>query len=87
MDVPRFVQPGYTPPEDAADHCNRLFVADGLMFVFPQWWFGMPAILKVFVDRVFVPGVAFDSDPAGGQLIPRSSNIKTFDVITTTGSS
>ena len=82
----RFVQPGYTPPEDAADYCNRLSVADGLVFVFPQWWFGMPAILKGFVDRVFVPGVAFDPDPAGGQLIPRLSNIKTFDVITTTGS-
>ena len=82
----RFVQPGYTPPADAADYCDRLKAADGLVFVFPQWWFGMPAILKGFVDRVFVPGVAFDPDPAGGRLIPRLDDIKTFDVVTTTGS-
>ena len=82
----RFVQPGYTPPADAADYCDRLKAADGLAFVFPQWWFGMPAILKGFVDRVFVPGVAFDPDPQGGRLIPRLDNIKIFDVVTTTGS-
>lgn len=57
-----------------------------MVFVFPQWWFGMPAILKGFVDRVFVPGVAFDPDPAGGRLTPRLDNIRTFDVVTTTGS-
>lgn len=80
-----FVQPGYTPPPDVAAYCERLRAADGIVFVFPQWWFGMPAILKGFVDRVFVPGVAFDPDPKGGRLIPRLDNIKTFDVVTTTG--
>ena len=82
----RLVQPGYEPPADAADYCDRLKAADGVVFVFPQWWFGMPAILKGFVDRVFVPGVAFDPDPAGGRLTPRLDNIRTFDVVTTTGS-
>ena len=82
----RFVQPGFTPPDDTAGYCERLQSADGLVFVFPQWWFGMPAILKGFVDRVFVPGVAFDPDPAGGRLIPRLQNIRTFHVIATTGS-
>ena len=80
-----FVQPGYTPPPDTAAYCERLQAADGIVFVFPQWWFGMPAILKGFVDRVFVPGVAFAPDPKGGRLIPRLDNIKTFDVVTTTG--
>jgi NAD(P)H dehydrogenase (quinone) len=81
-----FVQPGYAPPPDTAAYCDRLLAADGIVFVFPQWWFGMPAILKGFVDRVFVPGVAFDPDPKGGRLIPRLDNIKSFDVVTTTGS-
>lgn len=81
-----FMQPGYTPLPDAAGYCERLKAADGLVFVFPQWWFGMPAILKGFIDRVFVPGVAFDPDPAGGRLIPKLANIKTFHVVTTTGS-
>ena len=81
-----FMQPGYVPPADAKGYCERLTAADGIVFVFPQWWFGMPAILKGFVDRVFVPGIAFDPDPAGGRLIPKLGNIRTFHVVTTTGS-
>jgi NAD(P)H dehydrogenase (quinone) len=29
-----------------------------LSFIFPQWWFNVPAILKGYFDRVLVPGVA-----------------------------
>ncbi|HEV7321908.1 MAG TPA: NAD(P)H-dependent oxidoreductase [Ensifer sp.] len=64
----------------------RLQAADGLVLVFPQWWFNFPAILKGFFDRVFAPGVAFDNDPAGGRIIPRLHNIKLFWALTTTGS-
>jgi len=81
-----FMKPGYAPPPDTADYSDRLKAADGMVFVFPQWWFGMPAILKGFVDRVFVPGIAFNPDPDGGRLIPLLQNIRTLDVVTTTGS-
>ena len=33
--------------------------ADHLVFFFPIWWGGTPAILKGFFDRVFLPGFAF----------------------------
>lgn len=33
--------------------------ADHLVFVYPTWWGGMPALLKGFIERVFVPGFAF----------------------------
>lgn len=46
---------------------ERLKAADGLILVFPQWWFNFPAILKGFFDRVFAPGVAFSHDTAGGR--------------------
>lgn len=65
---------------------DRLKAADGLILVFPQWWFNLPAILKGFIDRVFVPGVAFDHAPAGGRLVPLLTNIRSFWVVTTTGS-
>ncbi|GEC33747.1 NAD(P)H dehydrogenase (quinone) [Sinorhizobium fredii USDA 205] len=65
---------------------ERLQAADGLILVFPQWWFNFPAILKGFFDRVFAPGVAFEHDQAGGRIIPRLTNIRLFWALTTTGS-
>ena len=34
--------------------------AEALVFSFPVWNMGFPAILKGFVDKVFLPGVSFD---------------------------
>jgi len=42
-----------------ADYVERLRNADALVLVFPVWNFGYPAILKGFLDRVFLPGVSF----------------------------
>lgn len=33
--------------------------AEHLVFVYPTWWGAMPALLKGFIDRVFLPGFAF----------------------------
>ena len=33
--------------------------ADHLIWIFPIWWGGMPAILKGFIDRVFASGFAY----------------------------
>jgi putative NADPH-quinone reductase len=39
---------------------ERLEAAEALVLVFPTWVFGPPAILKGFLEKVFVPGVAFE---------------------------
>jgi NAD(P)H dehydrogenase (quinone) len=66
-----------------SDHVQRLRQAEGAIFVFPSWWYGMPAILKGYFDRVWLPGVAFEF---GSQAIkPLLSSIRLFGVVTTTG--
>ena len=65
---------------------DRLKAADGLVLVFPQWWFNFPAVLKGFFDRIFAPGVAFTHDAAGGRIVPQLTNIRLLYALTTTGS-
>lgn len=76
-------------PYDASavsGHVARLIAAEGLILVFPQWWFGPPAILKGWFDRVLAPGIAFDHSPRDGGITPRLTNIRLFCALTTAGS-
>src|SRR5271169_6797345 len=52
----------------AGSEAERLRKADALVLVFPTWWFGLPAILKGWFDRVWAPGVAFHLPAGGGGL-------------------
>ena len=45
-------------PENLAFQ-EKIKAADCLLFIYPTWWQNMPAILKGFMDRVFVSGFAF----------------------------
>ncbi|SDU18738.1 NAD(P)H-dependent oxidoreductase [Stappia sp. ES.058] len=47
------------------DEAERLLEADALVLVFPTWWFGPPAILKGWFDRVWAPGIAFELQGEG----------------------
>ncbi|CAM4007121.1 NAD(P)H-dependent oxidoreductase [Bacillus paramycoides] len=38
--------------------------ADTLLFIYPIWWWGMPAILKGFINRIFVAGFAYKYEGA-----------------------
>jgi len=65
---------------------ERIQKADRVVFVYPDWWGGPPAIMKGFLDRVFRPGVAygfreadFRNDNAPGLFAQ-----KRFDVFVTT---
>lgn len=75
-------------PETAAiaSHAALLTSATTLVLVFPTWWFGMPAILKGWIDRVFLPTIAFDNASDFGPIKPRLSKLKRVFVITTLGS-
>lgn len=60
----------------------RLQEAEALVLVFPTWWFGFPAILKGWFDRVWAPGVAYDH---GTPIQPRLKQLRYTLAITTLG--
>jgi putative NADPH-quinone reductase len=70
---------------DLAGHIAALRRAEALVLVYPTWWFGPPAMLKGWFDRVWLPGVAF---ALGGAKVlqPRLTNIRRIAVVTTYGS-
>ncbi len=69
------------------DHVEALRWAEGLVLIYPTWMYGPPAMLKGWMERVWLPGVAFDVAPERRQRLQgRLRNIRLFIVITTSGS-
>ncbi|NKX45491.1 NAD(P)H-dependent oxidoreductase [Roseicyclus persicicus] len=66
-----------------AGYVERLRAADALVMVFPVWNFGYPAILKGFLDRVFLPGVSFRLE--NGRVKPNLTHIRKLAAVTTYG--
>ncbi len=48
---------------DLLDAQEKIRWAEHLVWVFPIWWGGLPALTKGFIDRVFLPGFAFKYRP------------------------
>lgn len=68
--------------------CADLRWADTLIFVYPTWWYGLPAMLKGWMDRLLVPELAFLMPKADGENIrPGLANITRLGVFTTCGAS
>jgi len=79
----------YSGPYDAtriAQHAENLTEAEALVLVFPTWWYGFPAMLKGWFDRVWAPGIAYDHATDLGAIQPRLTKLKRVLVITTLGS-
>jgi len=61
---------------------------DTLIFIYPTWWYGLPAILKGWLDRVMLPDVAFMMpDGVNKTIRPGLTHIKRLAVFTTCGAS
>ncbi len=52
-------------PADIATEQKHIAWADVVVFIYPAWWGGMPAILKGYIDRVFSWGFAYKSNSSG----------------------
>jgi NAD(P)H dehydrogenase (quinone) len=68
-----------------APYVERLLAAEALVLVFPVWNMGFPAILKGFLDKVFLPGVSF-SLTEDGTYTPCLHNIRRLGAVCTYGS-
>lgn len=69
-------------------HVADIKWCDTLIFVYPTWWYGMPAMLKGWLDRALVPGVAFEMPTAENATIrPGLQHIQRLGVLTTCGAS
>ena len=73
--------------DGVAAHVEALRWAEGWIAVYPTWYYGLPAMLKGWLDRVWLPGVTFRIAPAKERRIRGElSNIRLFVGITTSGS-
>lgn len=70
-----------------AEDVAALSWADTLIFVYPTWWYGLPAQLKGWLDRVLLPDVAFVLPQDGGAIRPGLTHIRRLGVFTTCGAS
>lgn len=50
---------------DVAEEQQLIAACDMLVMIFPVWWWGPPAILKGWIDRVFTNGFAFHYQEKG----------------------
>lgn len=75
-----YTRGGYLDPK-VAEYQKRISRAQHLVYIFPVWWEVMPALLKGFFDKVFLPGWAFREDDAS----PLLTDISGATVITTMG--
>ena len=57
--------------------------SDHQVWIHPMWWLGMPAVMKGFFDRAFLPGIVFKSNKKG--LSEGLLNGKSGRIITTAG--
>ena len=70
------VQHGTFAPDILAEQ-RKVAWADTLIFIFPLWWYSLPAIIKGWFDRVMAYGFAYGP---GGDLMGRRALL-----VTTTG--
>ena len=78
--------PPTTRPELARD-VEDLHWCEAIVFVYPTWWSGLPAMLKGWIDRTWMNEVAWSLPVGANTIRPRLTNIRRLVAVTTHGSS
>ena len=74
------------PHPSVSDHADELHWCQHLVLVYPTWWSGQPAMLKGWMDRVWVRGVAWELK-SDAKVKARLTNVRRITAVTTHGSS
>jgi putative NADPH-quinone reductase len=53
---------------DLKDSIEKIKWAQHIVFIYPLWWGSYPAVMKGFIDRIFLPKIAFDHDSNGKRI-------------------
>ena len=78
------LEPGV--PTELSRYVEALRWAEVIVFVYPTWWSGQPAMLKGWFDRVWGSDVAWEL-PEGANIVrPLLTNVRRLVVVTTHGS-
>lgn len=82
-----YLDPAHNTQPVAGD-VEALRWCDTLIFVYPTWWYGLPAMFKGWLDKVMLPDVAFLMPDAQNRTIrPGLQHITRLGVFTTCGAS
>ncbi|MFO1070658.1 MAG: NAD(P)H-dependent oxidoreductase [Geminicoccaceae bacterium] len=68
-----------------ADQLEALKWAEGLIFVYPTWWYSLPAMLKGWLDRVWVPHETFRMPEGNQPVTGLMTNIRLIGGVSTYG--
>jgi NAD(P)H dehydrogenase (quinone) len=63
-----------------------LLWCEALTFLYPTWWYGMPAIMKGYLDRIFLPNYVLKLNEDRFCVTGLLGNVRSFSVVTTYGS-
>jgi NAD(P)H dehydrogenase (quinone) len=70
-----------------AEYAADLRWCESLIVIYPTWYYGPPAMLKGWLECVFLPGVSFSVSEDSGKLAKLLlTNVRRFVGITTSGS-
>ena len=67
------------------DHVARLRACEGLILTYPTWWMGPPAMLKGWLDRVWLPHVVFTMAKKPADMRPLLTKIRHIGAVSTLG--
>jgi NAD(P)H dehydrogenase (quinone) len=67
------------------EHVAHLRWAEGMIFVYPTWWYGLPAMLKGWLDRVWLPGITFTMPEPGKPVGPLMQHVRLLGGVSTYG--